>query len=291
MDDFLIASMFAFVVLLVFCNPIAVLTVGWLYKRTGKLLMPSVVGVLVNVASLTLVVLGLGWWSGEFSSSWLDTTGLDLAILVLLVSLLATLLHGLLLVGVVLLVIRERRLEQTMPSKLAMTFFVGCLSAGTLLVSQPTDGLGSEQAGMADKLVVAYISAYQDASVEFQGHTVHLGDDYIYLRSSERLVIQKLGPGFGQYDEDFYLWYEPGVEDIDQVLGYWCGLENYSCEQSERDNYFVVSQTHFYSDESDEYTATIYYSPECDVQLGHFEKDPDGRYTRLVETFFSESCA
>ena len=291
MDDLLGGLVLGLIFILVLFNPFTAGTAAYLCKRTGKYLVPAFAGVLVNVVTLTSVVLGIGWLWGEIPSEWFDATGASLAILVMLVSSLVTMLHGLVLVGIVLLVIRERRLGQFMPSKLAMAVFVASPVAGFLFISMLADVLDSEDTDFGDQLSVAYVSVAQDDAVEFKGRTVHLGDDHVFWKWDKSLTVGKLAPGFGQLDEDFSLGYGTDVKLVEQTFNLLCEREGYSCERGERENYLVVSFTRFYSDGDGGYTTTTYYNPECDVYLEHDEKDPEGRYADFVESFFSQGCA
>lgn len=298
MEEISIALLVTLLVILVLGNPVTVLTVVYLSKRTDKYLMPALGGVLVNVVILTICIFSFGWWAtgDEFFTNYMEgiLAGITVvpAVLTLVASLVIALVHGLLLVGLVLMVIRERRLSQTMPSKVVIVVFAVCLGVWAVFESSLTDDLDANTTSLGEKIFFNYIAENQAESVEFQGYTVHLGSDYLYLGRGDEAIIQKFGDGFGEINEDFELFIRTGAKDMEKSLNYWCGLERYSCERSERDNYRFVRRIRYEQDGEEWGTSNMYYSPSCDVLLINWgENDPEGKYVDFVERFFSDNCS
>ena len=106
------------------------------------------------------------------------------------------------------------------------------------------------------------------------------------------MYVEKLGPGFGQVDDDFHLdYYSIEAERIIEYYTKRCQEAEYTCIPGEGKAHQTISETYVDPEEANTSTSKIYFNPKCDVVLTHSGQDTDGQYTELVERFFTDNCS
>lgn len=280
MEDYLMIALSLLVLVFVICNPIVVAILIYLCNRTQKYLVPAIAGVCVHVASFTLFIFIILLRDGDDVGELLQSfEGEYIALYFIAVAL-----NGLIITAAVLLAIRERRLNQTAPSKLAILFLLSIAVIVAFSLSSLSDDFGT-------RVAVFYKSATQVTETEFQGYKVYLGESHISWSLGDSMYVEKLNPGFGQVDDDFRLDYSTGAERVIKIYTSRCQDAEYNCEPGEGKAYQIISRTYVSPDEDYTSITKTYFNPKCDVYLQHSDEDPQGQYTELVERFFNNNCA